>query len=92
MPRELSSAAAGFEQDFEALLAEQRWSDEDVGAAVAVILEDVRTRGDAALVDYTRRFDRFDPSDTGLAFGEAEIAAAVAETDADTHGALVTAA
>ena len=92
MPRELSSAAAGFERDFEALLADKRWSDEDVGAAVAAILEDVRTRGDAALVDYTRRFDRVDPSDTGLALGEAEIAAAVAEADADTLAALVTAA
>ena len=92
MPRELSSAAAGFEQDFEALLADKRESDEDVGAAVAAILEDVRTRGDAALVDYTRRFDRVDLSVTGLALGEAEIAAAIAEANADTHAALVTAA
>lgn len=34
----------------------------EIRAAVGAILEDVRTRGDAALVDYTRRFD--DPAST----------------------------
>ncbi len=56
--RQLDTASASFEADFERL---RHWS-EDTDAAiegrVAEILADVRTRGDAALLDYTARFDR----------------------------------
>ena len=56
--RQLDTASASFEADFEQL---RHWS-EDTDAAiegrVAEILADVRTRGDAALLDYTARFDR----------------------------------
>ncbi|MCX5744421.1 MAG: histidinol dehydrogenase [Proteobacteria bacterium] len=37
----------------------------DIDAAVAAIVDDVRTRGDAAVIDYTRRFDQREPSSTG---------------------------
>ena len=56
--RQLDTASASFEADFEQL---RHWS-EDTDAAiegrVAEILADVQTRGDAALLDYTARFDR----------------------------------
>ena len=56
--RQLDTASASFEADFERL---RHWS-EDTDAAiegrVAEILADVQTRGDAALLDYTARFDR----------------------------------
>src|SRR5579885_139401 len=49
---------ADFETRFQALLARAPDADPQVAARVAEILEAVRRRGDAALLEYTRRFDR----------------------------------
>jgi histidinol dehydrogenase len=54
----LQTGAADFEARFRDLLALKRESDEDVDRVVADIIAEVRRRGDAALVDYTERFDR----------------------------------
>ncbi len=54
----LSITAADFETRFSALLAQARETTQTVDRAVADILADVRLRGDAAVVDYTSRFDR----------------------------------
>ena len=56
----LRAADPGFEESFARVVAHRRESDVDVGRDVAAILADVRERGDAALADYTRRFDGFD--------------------------------
>ena len=56
-PLRLNTASADFEQQFQARL---HWSaDQDAGIEqrVAGILADVRERGDAAVLDCTRRFD-----------------------------------
>ncbi len=56
-PRRLSTRDPGFDAAFEALLA---WEDAvaaEVEATVRTILEDVRARGDAALLELTARFD-----------------------------------
>ena len=58
MPLRLASAAAGFARDFARLLELKRAMAEDVDAAVTSIVADVRKRGDEALIDYTKRFDR----------------------------------
>ena len=58
MPLELNHSDAGFEAAFTGLLAAKRETQEDVQNAVAAILADVRARGDAALLEYTARFDR----------------------------------
>jgi histidinol dehydrogenase len=58
MPIILRTGDTGFETRFRALLAAKRESDADVDAAVAAIIDDVAGRGDAALVEYTNRFDR----------------------------------
>jgi histidinol dehydrogenase len=47
-----------FEARFTALLGAKREVAEDVEASVRAIVDDVRRRGDAALIDYTRKFDR----------------------------------
>lgn len=60
MPRELDSRNPKFAAEFDALLESKRATESDVDAAVAEILENVRTRGDAALVEYTKRFDGLD--------------------------------
>ncbi len=92
MPFELNSAEPDFEARFAELLAVKREVAEDVDAAVAEILDDVRARGDAALVEHSRRFDRYPPSAAELRVGDAEIAAACAAVDADTLAALQLAA
>ncbi len=51
---------AGFEAAFTALLGMKREDSPDVDATVAAIIADVRARGDEAVLDYTRRFDRLD--------------------------------
>jgi histidinol dehydrogenase len=56
--RRLDAEAAGFDAGFSALLAWESVSDTAVQAVVAEIVEAVRSRGDAALLEYSRRFDR----------------------------------
>jgi histidinol dehydrogenase len=60
-PRRLSSGDAGFGKELEALLAFEAAQDAGVDRAVAEILEGVQRRGDAALLEYTKRFDRWSP-------------------------------
>lgn len=88
MPMRLSTADADFEQRFRALLSLKREVSADVDAAVRTIIADVIARGDDALSDMTRRFDRFDPTAAGLRITGEEIARAVEEADRDTVAAL----
>ena len=61
--KRLKTTAADFEPAFATLLDEARETTARVDAAVAEIIATVRARGDAALIDYTARFDRWTPSD-----------------------------
>lgn len=88
MPVNLSTADAGFEAAFADLLGAKREVQEDLNQAVAAILADVRARGDAALLDYTRRWDRLDLTADRLAITADEVAAAIAQCDAATLSAL----
>ncbi|WP_421928851.1 histidinol dehydrogenase [Neoaquamicrobium sediminum] len=88
MPLRLDRSATGFEADFAAFLATKREVSEDVDTVVRDIIARVREEGDAALIDYTKRFDRLDLSERGIAVSEAEVDAAMAEVDADTLAAL----
>jgi histidinol dehydrogenase len=54
----LDSAAADFETRLGQLLAFENTQDERIVQSVATILADVKQRGDAAVLEYTRRFDR----------------------------------
>jgi len=56
--RKLSSRAAGFNEELARLLAFEETADEKLEATVAAILADVKKRGDAAVLEYTRKFDR----------------------------------
>ncbi len=88
MALRLDSRSPTFAAEFTALLAMKRETSEDVDRIVRDIIADVIARGDAALVDYTRRFDRMDVTAEGLRITEAEIDAAVAACDAPTLAAL----
>ncbi len=92
MPRRLDASAADFAVAFETLLADREAVTDDVSAVVRGILDDVRARGDQALFDYTKRFDRLDLATTGLRFPDGEIAAAARSIPAETREALELAA
>ena len=58
--KRLSSTQSDFEQQLNSLLAWEGAQDASVDATVAAILDDVKSRGDEAVLEYTRRFDRLD--------------------------------
>ena len=88
MPVTLSTRDPGFEAGFRQLLAAKRESAADVDAAVAEIIENVAARGDAALIDYTRRFDGMDLAADSLRLTAREIADCAAAAHPETIAAL----
>ncbi|MEM6464286.1 MAG: histidinol dehydrogenase [Pseudomonadota bacterium] len=88
MVRRLNQIDSGFDEDFDTLLKLKREASQDVGEVVAAIIDDVRARGDAALIDYTRQFDQLDLEQTGIAVSEADIRNAAGAVDARTLDAL----
>jgi histidinol dehydrogenase len=75
--RRFSSSDTDFRQSLEQLLAFETAQDDQVDKVVADILRDVKTRGDEAVLEYTRRFDRVDVqglSELELAKSELELA------------------
>ena len=73
----LDTRATDFAERFRAFLDTKREAAADVEVAVRAIVADVAARGDQALYDYTRRFDRFDLDRAGLRVTEQEITAVV---------------
>jgi len=57
----LASSDPGFAKAFGEMVDDRRESDADIARDVAAIIADVRARGDAALAQYTAKFDRFTP-------------------------------
>ncbi len=92
MPQFLSTGEADFEPRFQALLNAKREDAPDVDATVAQIIADVRSRGDEAVIELTRRFDRLDLTPETLAFSAEEIEAECAKVPADERAALELAA
>ena len=84
----LDTRAADFAQRFRRFLDSKREVATDVEASVRAIIADVAARGDAALYDYTAKFDGFDLATTGLQVGEQELAAAVAACERPLLDAL----
>jgi histidinol dehydrogenase len=88
MPVRLATREPGFETAFRRLLEAKRESAADVDVVVAGIVEDVARRGDAALIDYTNRFDRVDLPVSGLRVPRREIAERAAMAPPETVAAL----
>ena len=86
--RRLSTADAGFDAAFRGLLNESRETTARVDGVVAAIIAAVRDRGDAALCDYTRQFDRQDLTPATLRVTADEIDAATAGIPAELAAAL----
>jgi histidinol dehydrogenase len=91
--RRLDSADAGFRSAFTALLDRTQGLDAKVEGVVREVIAAVRSQGDAALVDYTARFDRWTPSSpAALELPRARLAEAVQKIPADQRRALEAAA
>ncbi len=93
----LDAAHPDFDARLARLLAWDPETDAGIESSVAAIVTDVRARGDAAVLEYTRRFDRLalDPSLADarvLRVAGAELDAALASLDPALRGALETAA
>ncbi len=88
MPLLLDSQSADFADTFRDFLSVKREASPDVEATVRAIIADVRARGDAALADYTAKFDRVDLKTMGLRVTAAEIDAAEAKCKPEALAAL----
>lgn len=89
----LDTAEADFEARFTRLLHWSPEQDQGIEQAVSAILADVQARGDEALMDYTRRFDRLEVREAaGLRLSQAELQAALDGLPAAERQALERAA
>ncbi|UCF75639.1 MAG: histidinol dehydrogenase [Betaproteobacteria bacterium] len=87
--RRLRSNQPDFDAQLRALLAFESAQDASIESTVAEILDDVKTRGDAALLDYTRRFDRLESASVAaLEVPAAELRTALDRIPAKTRAAL----
>src|ERR687896_39382 len=84
----LDTSRADFGSRFKQFLAAKREVSADVERATRAIVDDVAARGDAALIEATKKFDRLEIAASGLRVTAAEIDAAVKACDAATIDAL----
>ncbi|WP_456391028.1 histidinol dehydrogenase [Profundibacter sp.] len=92
MPLFLNTKDDNFEADFAVFLTTKREDSPDVDAVVAGIIADVRARGDAAVIELTAKFDRFDLTPQTMAFTPEEIEAECAKVSDEDRAALELAA
>ncbi|MDM5181383.1 histidinol dehydrogenase [Massilia sp. DJPM01] len=93
--RHLDSAQPDFQQRLATLLAFEASTDEAIEKSVAAILHDVKHRGDAAVLEYTNKFDRIPGGAASMAafdVPQAELQAALDSLPAAQRAALETAA
>ncbi|HNY65903.1 MAG TPA: histidinol dehydrogenase [Deltaproteobacteria bacterium] len=88
----LRTSDALWQERLKTILARMGEVPEGIDGAVRGIIDAVASRGDEALAEYTRRFDRFDPATDGFVVQEDQITAAAARVDPETLGALQAAA
>lgn len=91
--RRFSSADADFDSKLKALLAFETAQDDSIDEVVANILKDVKKRGDAAVLEYTNRFDKTNAQSLlELEIPQAELLAALNGLPVAQREALQTAA
>lgn len=92
MPVMLSTSSAGFEAGFRDLLGAKREDSVDVNEAVAAIIAQVRSQGDAALIELTKRFDRLELTAETIRIPASKLREARAALPAEDMAALELAA
>nr|WP_010132504.1 histidinol dehydrogenase [Microbulbifer agarilyticus] len=91
--RRLDAASAGFSIELDALLAWESVADTRVESTVAEILSEVRSRGDAAVIEFTNRFDRRELQQAqDFCLQHEDLQAALTRIPADKRAALEAAA
>lgn len=91
--KRLSTADSGYTAALEALLAFEGAQDAEVDRVVADILADVRRRGDAAVLEYTARFDQVSARSVAeLELPQEKLAAAFQDLEPKAKAALQAAA
>ena len=91
--RRLSTRSSHFDAELKDLLVLEAEQDASIERTVVDILADIRQRGDAALLEYTRKFDHLDVHDAQhLELPQAELQAALASLSHEQRDALETAA
>src|SRR3981189_2745300 len=88
MPVRLNSHSPDFPHRFADFLAAKREISADIETATRAIVDDVAARGDAALIEATRKFDRLELDARGPRINPAEVDAAVSACDTKTIDAL----
>lgn len=88
MVQKIDASQKDFEARFAALLSAKREASVDVNASVENIIADVRSRGDAALIELTARFDRLSLTPQTLRIPASDLAAAAKSCDPKTLEAL----
>jgi histidinol dehydrogenase len=88
MVSRLDARDPDFPRAFDRLLAMKREASVDVDEVVRTIIADVAERGDAAVLEYTSRFDGLDLAPDTLRIGEDEIVAAEAQCSPEALAAL----
>ncbi|MEJ0095718.1 MAG: histidinol dehydrogenase [Methylocella sp.] len=88
MPLRLDARSPDFATSFRALLSMKREAAADVDQAAQAIIAEVRATGDAALIGYSRKFDRVDLEKLGLRVEPAEIDAALGLCQPEALAAL----
>jgi histidinol dehydrogenase len=91
-PLRLDASAPDFEKEFSAFLGRNRDTDENVDRIATDIVADVRARGDAAVLEYTRKFDKVETDAAGLRISDGERQAAAAKVPTAQREALAFAA
>ena len=91
--RRLSSLDKSFSASLQALLAFETAQDDSVEAVVGGILKEVKARGDAAVLEYTNKFDKTNATKlSDLEISKTELQAALNRLDAVKRDALQAAA
>ncbi|MBX9709688.1 MAG: histidinol dehydrogenase [Xanthobacteraceae bacterium] len=88
MPIRLDRRSADFDERFKAFLSMKREVSADIDASARAIVDDVAARGDAALIEATKKFDRLALTASSLRVSATEIDAATAVCDSATIDAL----
>jgi histidinol dehydrogenase len=91
--RHFSTQDSDFDKNLKDLLAFETAQDDSIDVVVANILKDVKTQGDAAVLEYTNRFDKTNVNQlSALEISHAELLEALNSLSTEQRKALQTAA
>ena len=88
MPVFLNSQNSDFEKEFKKLLSAKRENSVDVDLSVKEIIDGVIERGDQALIEFTKKFDRIDLTSDKIRFTQSELRERTAKVNDNDRSAL----